>query len=325
VAKDWVDFRLVKQAVSMLMVLEHYGINGLKKNGSELRGACPIHKGEGSRTFMVNVSKNVFQCFSCKKGGNVLDLVAALESCTVREAALKLQAWFGVGESESGTARPAQKAQTQAGEGRNDAPASSGPINPTLGFQLRVDPGHEYGMGRGLTKETLDHFGAGYCLSKGTFAGRFIIPLHTETGDLVGYAGRSIDDGEPKYLFPPGTKGFHKSHLVYNLHRVVELGADTAILVEGFFSVMWLYQAGLPQAVGLLGSELSAEQEGMLCRHFSRLLLLFDGDKAGRTATEDCLHRLGRSVWVKAISLSDGLQPDHLSVEEITALVKAAL
>jgi DNA primase len=324
VAKDWVDFRLVKQAVSMAMVLEHYGINGLRKNGSELRGACPIHKGEGSRTFMVNVSKNVFQCFSCKAHGNVLDLVAALEACTIREAALKLQAWFGVGEIESRTARPAQEAQMRSVEVPNDA-AISGPLNPPLGFQLRLDTGHEYGIGRGLTKETLDYFGGGYCLSKGSFAGRFIIPLHNETGDLVGYAGRSIDDSEPKYLFPPGTKGFHKSHLVYNVHRVVELGSDTVILVEGFFSVMWLYQAGLPQAVGLLGSELSAEQEGMLCRRFGQVLLLFDGDKAGRAATEDSLHRLGRRVWVKAISLSDGLQPDHLSSEEITQLINPAL
>jgi DNA primase len=325
VAKDWVDFRLVKQAVSMQMVLEHYGINGLRKSGNELRGACPVHKGEGSRTFHVNVGKNVFQCFSCKAGGNVLDLVAAIESCTVREAAFKLQAWFRVGESESRAMQPTQEAVVHTREVRNEAAATSGPVNPPLGFQLRAETGHEYGIGRGLTKETLDHFGAGYCLSKGTFAGRFIIPLHNETGDLVGYAGRTIDDNEPKYLFPPGTKGFHKSHLVYNLHHVLQLGSDIAILVEGFFSVMWLYQAGLPQAVGLLGSELSAEQEGILCRHFSRILLLLDGDKAGRAATQACLERLGRRMWVKAVHLGDDLQPDHLSVEEISALVRATL
>lgn len=324
-AKDWVDFRLVKQAVSMRMVLEHYGINGLRKSGNELRGACPVHKGEGSRTFHVNVGKNVFQCFSCKAGGNVLDLVAAIESCTVREAAFKLKAWFRVGECESRALQPTQEAVVHTLEVRNEAAATRGPVNPPLGFKLRAETGHEYGIGRGLTKETLDHFGAGYCLSKGTFAGRFIIPLHNETGDLVGYAGRTIDDNEPKYLFPPSTKGFHKSHLVYNLHHVLQLGSDTAILVEGFFSVMWLYQAGLPQAVGLLGSELLTEQEGMLCRHFGRILLLLDGDKAGRAATQACLERLGRSMWVKAVLLGDELQPDHLSVEEISALVRATL
>jgi DNA primase len=319
----WVDFRLIKESVSMQMVLEHYGINGLRKSGSELRGSCPIHKGEGSRTFQVNISKNVFQCFSCKAHGNVLDLVAALEDCTVREAALKLKEWFGVGESQPAPAppkeAPAQTAEVKAGAG------PAGPINPPLRFQLRVDSSHEYGTGRGVSKETLEHFGAGFCLSKGTFSGRFIFPLHNEAGELVGYAGRSINDAEPKYLFPSGVKGFHKSHLVYNLHRVAELGCDTVILVEGLFSVMWLHQAGLPETVGLLGSELSAEQEGMLCRHFSRALLLFDGDQAGRAGTDKCLERLACRMWVKAINLGDGIQPDHLSVEEINALVRVAL
>ena len=322
-SNSWVDFRLVKESVSIQMVLEHYGINGLQKSGSELRGCCPIHKGEGSRAFQVNISKNVFQCFSCKARGNVLDLVAALEACTVREAALKLKDWFGVGESQPAPA-PAGEAPGQTTEVKaDDGPA--GPINPPLRFQLRVDSAHEYGNGRGVSKETLEHFGAGMCVSKGTFSGRFVFPLHNEAGELVGYAGRSINDAEPKYLFPSGAKGFHKSHLLYNLHRVIELDSDTAIIVEGFFSVMWLHQAGLPAAVGLLGSELSSEQEGMLCRHFSRALLLFDGDQAGRAATDKCLERLTRRMWVKAINFDDGIQPDHLSVEEINALVKPAL
>jgi DNA primase len=322
--KDWVDFRLVKQAVSMQMVLDHYGINGLRKNGNELRGRCPIHKGDGSGTFHANVSKNVFHCFSCKARGNVLDLVAALESCTVREAALKLKAWFGVGESHSVPASSVD-GPTQTGEVRTEEKKPAGRVNPPLGFQLRVDPGHEYGLSRGVAIETLKHFGAGLCRSKGTFAGRFVFPLHDQSGQLVGYAGRSVNNTEPKYLFPPGGKGFHKSHLVYNLHRTLELGADTVILVEGFFSVMWLYEAGLPMAAALLGSELSAEQEGMLCRHFGRFVLLFDGDKAGRECTQQCLMRLGQRAWVRAISLPDGTQPDHLPLDEISQLVKSAL
>jgi len=98
--KDWVDFKAVKQAVSMQMVLDHYHINWLRKNGDELRGRCPIHKGEGDRTFHVNLKKSAFNCFSCKARGNVLDLVAAMEQCSVRHAALKLRDWFAVGESQ---------------------------------------------------------------------------------------------------------------------------------------------------------------------------------------------------------------------------------
>ena len=78
--ENWVDFKAVKAAVSMEEVLNHYQVNWLRKSGDELRGRCPIHQGEGTDTFHVNVLKNAFQCFagSCKKRGNVLDLVAAM-------------------------------------------------------------------------------------------------------------------------------------------------------------------------------------------------------------------------------------------------------
>src|SRR5256885_1983034 len=91
----WVDFRAIKKAVSIEQVLTRYNVLGdLKGGGSELRGRCPIHEGEGEDAFRVNVTKNCFHCFSCKARGNVLDLVAAMEQCSVREAGEKLQDWF---------------------------------------------------------------------------------------------------------------------------------------------------------------------------------------------------------------------------------------
>jgi hypothetical protein len=105
--KEWVDFKEVKQAVSMQMVLDRYKITGLKKVGDELRGPCPIHKGAGqSRHFCASLTKNAFQCFAsdCKARGNVLDFVAAIENCTVRDAALKLKEWFMTGDSETSPA-----------------------------------------------------------------------------------------------------------------------------------------------------------------------------------------------------------------------------
>jgi len=101
---EWVDFKKVKEAVSIDMALNHYGVNGLTKQGDELRGVCPIHKGaRGSKNFTVNLQKNAFKCFSskCKAKGNVLDFVAAMEGCDIRTAAVKLTEWFKVGESQS--------------------------------------------------------------------------------------------------------------------------------------------------------------------------------------------------------------------------------
>lgn len=104
--KEWVDFKVVKAAVDMQMVLDHYGITSLTKSGDELRGPCPIHKGNTrTKHFTVNLRKNAFKCFfaDCEAhhGGNVLDFVAAMEHCSVREAAVKLQDWFKIGETAS--------------------------------------------------------------------------------------------------------------------------------------------------------------------------------------------------------------------------------
>lgn len=119
-AKEWVDFKAVKAAVTMQMVLDHYGITGLKQSGDELRGACPIHKGAaGSRQFTVNLTKNAFQCFfdGCKERGNVLDFVAKIEGCSVRDAALKLTEWFEVGENDSMPVEPTSNALDQVRRG----------------------------------------------------------------------------------------------------------------------------------------------------------------------------------------------------------------
>ncbi len=320
--KTWVDFRVIKAAVSMQMLVEHYGLRDLRRSKDELRGRCPIHRGEGEPTFHINLNRNVFQCFSCKAKGNVLDFVAAMENSTVRDAALTLQSWFGVGESQPAS-RPSEEQAT------SDHTEQTGPINPPLPFQLRVDCKHDYGLGRGLSPETLEHFGAGLCISKGTFSGRFVIPLHDEQGQLVGYAGRSIDDAEPKYLFPPSERGFDERRLLWNLHRVLEIPKSfqalnvrqRVIVVEGFFAAMRLHQAGAHSVVSLLGSSMSNEQEATLCQHFDKVALLLDGDEAGRDTTVDCLQRLAHKVWVKAISLPDGSHPDQLSTEEIQTML----
>ncbi len=311
--QEWVDFRLIKSAVSMQMLIDRYDLKGLRKSSGELRGRCPIHRGEGERTFHVNLSKGVFQCFSCKAKGNVLDFVAALEHCNIREAALKLQSWFVAGESD--------QASTETRVEQTEESPADVSINPVLPFTLRVDASHEYGLSRGLRKETLEHFGAGLCISKGTFSGRFVIPLHNEHGELVGYAGRSLDDTEPRYLFPSREKGFYKSRLLFNLHRVVEANnKPLVVLVEGFFSAMRLWQAGIG-VVSLLGSSLSEAQEESIRLHFSRVVLLLDDDDAGKAGTNECLVRLGRGMWVRVISLPQGYQPDQLPIEEIQTML----
>src|ERR1039457_87084 len=94
--RGWVDFGAVKQAVSLEAVLRHYHVPGLRKRGPQLTGRCPIHRGQREDSFRASLSKNAFHCFACQAGGNVLDFVAAMEQCSIRQAALRLQQWFSI-------------------------------------------------------------------------------------------------------------------------------------------------------------------------------------------------------------------------------------
>jgi DNA primase len=320
---NWVDFRAIKAAISFEQVLAHYQINWLQKKGQELRGKCPIHQGEGARTFHVNAEKQAFNCFSCHKRGNVLDFVAAMEECAIREAALKLRDWFCVGESSPAQASPPViQARVKTEPALKPIVKDLSLINQPLSFQLQVNEAHGYGLSRGLSKETLQYFGVGVCLSKGMFAGRFIVPLHDEQGRLVGYAGRSLNNTEPKYLFPPSERGFYKSHLLFNLHRIIKTVSadDPVVLVEGFFDTMMVHQAGFA-CIGLLGSSLSEEQEELLAEHFNRLIVMLDGNDAGRSATINCLTRLSRKLFVKVVQLPDDIEPDMLKRDDLKTLL----
>src|SRR4051812_48111468 len=94
---SWIEFAAIKRAVPLVVVLEKYRIQELRRSGqNQLRGRCPLHGGEGQETFHVNTAEQVFHCFSCGAGGSVLDLVAAVEGCGLREAAQKLTGWGSV-------------------------------------------------------------------------------------------------------------------------------------------------------------------------------------------------------------------------------------
>jgi DNA primase len=244
--------------------------------------------------------------------------VAVMEACSIREAALKLDDWF----SSSTTTRPAEK-----GSDRNAQPVAENELGKTeavgntpLKFSLKgIDPTHKYFANRGITEETTRAFGAGFFPGRGSMSGRVVIPISNERGELVAYAGRAIDEAEPKYKLP---SGFRKSDVLWNFDRVRGLSTvlEPVIVVEGFFDAMKIHQAGLPRVVSLMGSSLSVAQAALLCQ-FTRVVLCLDGDEAGRQATQAIASQLLPRTFVKAVHLADGLQPDRLSSEEIQAVL----
>ena len=160
----------------------------------------------------------------------------------------------------------------------------------------------------------------GFFSGKGSMNGRIVIPIENERGDLVAYAGRAIDGSEPKYKLPAG---FKKSHVLFNLARALEEDSTGAVvLVEGFFDCIKVTQAE-HVCVALMGCSMSEEQEVQLAAHFRQVVIMLDGDEAGSRATDECLVRLARrGLWVTAVVLRPGQQPDQLSTEELKDLLR---
>jgi len=307
-----INFPLAKQ-VPIARVLAYYGVQ-LHATGGELRGQCPLpeHTSRESHTsFSVNTARNLWCCQSqsCihardgELGGSVLDLVARMERCSIREAAVKLTEWFGTGE-----VAPERVQLTSAPQ-----------MNRPLRFQLSgLDHSHSYLESRGITALTARTLGIGYYGGPGIMHGRVAIPVHNVAHELVAYAGRSVKGEDPKYRFPPG---FHKSQELFLLHRARHSGSDTVIVVEGFFDAAKVWQSGHRNVVALMGSSLSESQAGLLQKHFREAVLMLDGDTAGQSATAAIMQRLSQIIKVEAIHLGPGVQPDQLASREMNTVL----
>jgi DNA primase len=294
------EFEAIKRTVSLLAVLEYYRIGELRRSGKDhLRGRCPLHGGEGRETFHVNTAEQVFHCFSCGVGGSVLDLVAAIEHCSLRQAAEKLLGGKGRWAPHDRAWQPTVTKKIE--------------LVPPLGFHLRgVDLRHPYLGARGIGEATAVEFEVGYYAGPGLMRHRLVIPIHDEAGRLVGYGGRALDGSEPRYKFPVG---FAKSQLLFNLHRAAAARQPTVIVVEGFFDCLKVHQAGFRSVVALMGCALSERQRRLLAQRFRRITLMLDGDPAGRQASIAVSARLAQDCRVSTVRLRDNVQPDQLSSE----------
>lgn len=304
------DFGAIKQAVRLEAVLRHYQVNDLKGRGDRYRGRCPIHQGEGQDAFHVDMNRKIFHCFSCGAGGDVLDLVSMLDKCTLREAAGRLKDWFG-GKSTRVDPPPGQRVTK-----------GNISVNPPLQFTLRrVDGAHAYLAAREINARTAARFGVGFYPGPGIMSGRVVIPIHDEYGSLVAYAGRSVDGRHPRYRFPAG---FAKSQVLFNFHRAAASTEDTVIVVEGFFDCMRVSGTGFENVVALLGTELYERPAELLCERFRRVLVMLDGDVAGRRAHASVAARLRVRCEVREIELPEGAQPDQLAEDALRHLIDRA-
>lgn len=342
---QWIDFKALRSKLNFEAVLGRYGVT-LTRRGDQAQGFCPLpnHGGQKrSPSFSANLRRGVWQCFGCGAKGNVLDFAIRMEGlspdntsdvCTV---ALRLCEAFQI---EASGQKPGAERVTRPfksveplpfqGQGTEAAVKPEVRVNEPLDFGLKgLDFDHPYLLGRGFTKETIRHFGLGYC-SRGLMAGRVVIPLHDAEGRLVGYAGRVVDDSKisdtvPRYKFPSGrerggvTLEFQKSRLLYNAHRL-DRPAKDLVIVEGFASVWWLTQAGIKNTVALMGSSCSKAQAEMILTTTGsqgRVTLLPDGDEAGERCANNLMEVLAPQRWIRWPKLTNGRQPTDIELLEL--------
>ncbi len=330
-----IDFRHVREHADFVAVAAHYGITLTRTRGTsttQLVGLCPFHE-DHTPSLIVNTEKNLFNCFPCGVGGNVLDFVARMEDSELRPAARKLAEICGLSLApEGGGAKPRKKRPEKAKEPSQAVPEAD-PLtehleatpdapepeetsvlakraeNPPLTFRLQLDHEHAYLDERGVSLAARETFGIGFA-RRGIMAGRIAIPIWNVAGNaIIAYAGRwaapEPPEGKPRYLLP---KGFRKELELFNLHRVPD-DCHEVVLVESFFSVIRIHELGIA-AVSPMGCSFSAHQIGLLLRHgVTRVTVFFDGDDAGRKGTATAMAELVKTFFVHVPEVPNGFKP----------------
>lgn len=332
----------------------------MQKKGANYFGLCPFHN-EKSPSFSVSPAKQMYYCFGCGAGGNVLTFVMEYENYTFPEALKFLADRAGVKLPEmefSQEARQKESRRAQLLEVNREAAKY-------FYFQLRSPqgkPGYEYFKNRQLSEETMKQFGLGYANktsddlvhylhSKGykddllteaglaTFDERFgmhdkfwnrvMFPIQDSNHRVIGFGGRVMGDGKPKYLNSPETPIFDKSRNLYGLNFARTSRKNNFILCEGYMDVIAMHQAGFNQAVASLGTAFTSGQANILRRYTENIYLAYDSDGAGVNAALRAIGIL-REVGLagKIINMQPYKDPDefikNLGAEEFQKRIDEA-
>lgn len=332
----------------------------MQKKGANYFGLCPFHN-EKSPSFSVSPAKQMYYCFGCGAGGNVLTFVMEYENYTFPEALKFLADRAGVKLPEmelSQEARQKESRRAQLLEVNREAAKY-------FYFQLRSPQGktgYEYFKNRQLSEETMKQFGLGYANktsddlvhylhSKGykddllteaglaTFDERFgmhdkfwnrvMFPIQDSNHRVIGFGGRVMGDGKPKYLNSPETPIFDKSRNLYGLNFARTSRKNNFILCEGYMDVIAMHQAGFNQAVASLGTAFTSGQANILRRYTENIYLAYDSDGAGVNAALRAIGIL-REVGLagKIINMQPYKDPDefikNLGAEEFQKRIDEA-
>jgi len=333
----------------------------LRKGGANLLGLCPFHN-EKSPSFTVSPSKQFYHCFGCGAHGSAITFLIEHTGASFPEAVRTLAATAGMTVPEE----PRSPRQRAAAERKKDERSRHQQVLDAAQRhyvqQLKASPAVPYLKRRGLTGETAARFGLGWSgadrrglaavfphyedpllLESGLviesedgrrydrFRQRVMFPIRNSRGSLIGFGGRIIDRGEPKYLNSPETVLFSKGRELYGLWEAgAGIRADGCVLVvEGYMDVVGLAQQGITNAVATLGTATTPEHIQKLLRASNKIVFSFDGDKAGRKAAwralQACLPFLRDDVAMRFLFLPAEHDPDSYVREFGAQAFRAAL
>lgn len=315
----------------------------IQKKGSSYFGLCPFHN-EKSPSFSVSAGKQMYYCFGCGAGGNVFTFLMEYESCSFPEAVKTLAMRAGVNLPQTEYNEEARK--------KDDRRARLLEVNKEAAkyfyYQLRSkrgQAGYQYLRKRQLSEETIYKFGLGfanvtsddltrYLKGKGyedkliqeaglagfdekygmhdKFWNRVMFPIQDMNHRVIGFGGRVMGDGKPKYLNSPETMIFDKSRNLYGLNFARTARAGNIILCEGYMDVIAMHQAGFTQAAASLGTAFTQGQAMLLKRYVQEVLLAYDSDEAGVRAALRAIGILKEAgLTGKVLNLEPYKDPDE--------------
>ncbi|HHC7382628.1 DNA primase [Vibrio parahaemolyticus] len=326
----------------------------LKKKGKNYGACCPFHN-EKTPSFSVSQEKQFYHCFGCGAHGNAIDFMMEFERLEFVEAIEELASYLGLDvprEQRSGGGGQFNSGPQASSSEKRSLYDLMGSIAQFYRNQLKQPSSKvaiEYLKDRGLSGEIVQKFGIGYVADewdlvrknfgqnkdnqdmlvtggmliendKGNrydrFRGRIMFPIRDRRGRVIGFGGRVLGEGMPKYLNSPETPIFHKGKELYGLYEVLQAHREPAqiLVVEGYMDVVALAQYGVDYSVASLGTSTTGDHIQMLFRQTNTVVCCYDGDRAGKEAAwralENALQFLKTGNTLKFLFLPDGEDPD---------------
>ncbi len=351
IPKDIVE--RIKNESDIVAVISEF-VN-LKKSGKDYKGLCPFHQ-EKTPSFFVISGKGFYHCFGCSKGGNVINFIMEHERFDYPGALRYLAAKSGIMIPETGNSK------SDSDRLHNALSLAAGYFESSL-WSKSAETAIKYLESRGIGKSTAKMFGIGFAppgwdglinavSSKGIkasdleraglaikkegyydrFRNRLMIPIRTIAGRVIGFGGRVLPgDDSPKYINSPETEMYKKGRILYGLDvsKDETRVKNEAVVVEGYFDLITMYQSGIKNVVAASGTGFTAEQAALLARFCERVVLLYDSDSAGvKAAFRACGILYNAGLEPRMVRLPKGFDPDSFvrenGAEKLSGLIKEA-